>query len=301
MATIQRVAIFGASGHFGVPITDALVTAGFDVTIITRAESSSTFPDGIPVIRTSYTIGKLTEALRGQDAAVCVVGIPGIPHHKAMIDAAEAAGVKRFILNEFDWGPDFQGLPEFNDISAGRAEGRNHAAALAEANHNFTYTGIAIGNPIDWALRAFPFMGFNIPERSAVIFDAGTEQFTATTLQGIGQAVVGVLRKPAETANRRVKVRSLKVCQNEILEAFEKATGNAWDVKRGSTKDLLVSGRRKKGEGDGSWVMDLVVAQLYEEGVGRSIVAASREESDADLLGVEEETVDGVVGKALKG
>lgn len=143
-------------------------------------------------------------------------------------------------------------------------------------------------------------MGFDVAQRSAVIYDAGTEKFTGTTLEGIGQAVVGVLQHPEETANRFVKVRSVKTCQNELLEAFQGATGSQWDVRRASTKELLESGRRKFREGAGGWVLDLVVAQLFDEGEARCVVAESREESDAELLGVVEETPGELVEKVLK-
>ena len=144
-------------------------------------------------------------------------------------------------------------------------------------------------------------MGFDVREHSALIYDSGTEPFTGTTLQGIGQAVVGVLENPVATANRFVKVRSVQTCQNELLKAFERAAGNKWSVRRSTTEELLESGRRKKAEGDGGWIADLVVAQLYEEGVGRSVVAPSWEEADSPLLGVAEETVDSIAEKALAG
>jgi hypothetical protein len=143
-------------------------------------------------------------------------------------------------------------------------------------------------------------MGFNIAQCSAIIYDSGTERFTGTTLEGIGQAVVGVLQHPDETANRFVKVRSIQTCQNELLEAFQSATGSQWDVQRSSTKDLLASGGSKFQAGVGGWVLELVVAQLFDEGEARCVVASSREDSDADLLGVVEETPQDVVAKILK-
>lgn len=139
-----------ASGNFGTPITAALQHAGFTVTIITRSESKATFPPDIPVITTTYTLENLTSALAGQDAAVCVVGPGGIGAQVTMIDAAEAAGVKRFILDDFGWGDNPNSFPEFNAIHAQRRAGWDHAKAKAESNPNFTYTGISIGNPIDW-------------------------------------------------------------------------------------------------------------------------------------------------------
>jgi uncharacterized protein YbjT (DUF2867 family) len=163
---IQKVAIFGvsstliitiflltpspASGNFGAPITAALHRAGFTITIITRTDSTSTFPPHIPVIRTTYTLEDLTSALAGQDAVVCVVGYPGVGKQITMVDAAEAAGVKRFIVNDFGWGPNFRRMPEFSAIGAHRRAGWDHAKAKAERNPEFTWTGITSGNPIDW-------------------------------------------------------------------------------------------------------------------------------------------------------
>lgn len=120
------------------------------MTIFTRFESTATFPSGIPVIRTGYAVDELTKELAGQDAAVCVVGPAGIGHQVAMIDAAEAAGVKRFIVNDFGWGHTVRALPEFDAIHAQRSAVWDHAKARADANPKFTYTGISSGNPVDW-------------------------------------------------------------------------------------------------------------------------------------------------------
>lgn len=149
-----------ASGNFGAPITAALQCAGFDITIITRTESSSTFPAGLPVIRTSYTLENLTTALAGQDAAICVVGPGGIGAQVTMIEAAESAGIKRFIVDDFGWGPDFRNLPEFRTIHAHRRAGWDLARARAQENPNFTFTGITSGNPIDWVRLAYSFLSF---------------------------------------------------------------------------------------------------------------------------------------------
>lgn len=67
-----------------------------------------------------------------------------------MIDAAEAAGVKRFIISDFGWGPDTRGLPEFEPVRAQRRVGWDRAKEKARLNPKFTYCGIATGNPIDW-------------------------------------------------------------------------------------------------------------------------------------------------------
>lgn len=142
------------------------MSAGFKVTVISRVHSMATFPSGIPVIKTEYTLDKLTEAMVGQDAAVCVVGPAGIVHQVNLIDAAEAAGVRRFIIDDFGWGPYIRGLPEFKNVHAQRRLGWDHAKVRAEANPAFTYTGITSGNPIDW-VRIIP-IGARVHQSSLV-------------------------------------------------------------------------------------------------------------------------------------
>ncbi|KAI8965457.1 NAD(P)-binding protein [Daldinia sp. FL1419] len=298
MSSIKKVAIFGAAGNFGTPITAALVKAGFDVTIITRVESTSVFPQGIPVIRTEYTVEKLTTVLSGQDAAVSVIGPGGVSLQTTLVDAAEAAGVQRFVLDDFGWGPDFNSLPEFKSIDAQRKVAWARVSELSQANPKFTFSGIAIGNPIDWALKRFPLMGFDVQKRSAIIYDDGTEEFTGTTLEGIGQAVVGVLKHPKETANRFLKARSIQVNQSKLLDAFQKVTGQNWEVQHASAKDFLESGRKKYEAGDKGWILELLVYQLYAPGDARCIIA-SREDSDADLLEIREETPEEVARKVM--
>lgn len=328
-----------ASGNLGAPITAALAKAGFDVTIITRAGSTATFPGGIPVIRIRYTPEDLTRAMAGQDGVVCAVGPAGLDTSIAMVDAAEAAGVRRFVVNDFGWGPGSRGLPEFDDIHVRRRAQWDRARERAEGNRGFTWTGITSGNPIDWvspvlvnrewftryqlcneeerrttktdglsyqALRRFPLMGFDVTTRSATIYDRGEEYFTGTTLQGIAQAVVGVLERPEETANRFVRVLSIRTCQNELLQAFRDVTaarvggGCMWDVRRSTTEALMERGRRRHRAGEKGWVLELAVAQMFDVGEARNVVASSREESDSELLGVAAETAQQVVAKVLE-
>jgi hypothetical protein len=141
-------------------------------------------------------------------------------------------------------------------------------------------------------------MGFDIAGRSAIIYDKGSEPFTGVTLAGIGQAVVGILQNPGETANRHLCVQSLQTCQNDLLAAFETVTGEAWHVERKTSAELLARGRAKRENREGGWVLDLVVGQLYEEGAGNSVVV-EKEDSDNNLLGVVEEDLMDVVKAIL--
>lgn len=147
-------------------------------------------------------------------------------------------------------------------------------------------------------------MGFDIAQSTATIYDKGQEHFTGTTLEGIGQSVVGILQNPQKTENRFVNVLSIRTCQNELLQAFQEVTGKTWQV-RGSTTEALIERGREVKEGrvpnhqTTGWAAYLVVAQLYDEGEARCVVAPSYEESDSPLLGVVAETPEQIVSKAL--
>lgn len=143
-------------------------------------------------------------------------------------------------------------------------------------------------------------MGFDVVNGTAIIYDAGEEIFTGTTLEGIGQSVVGVLRHPNETANRFVNVRSINTCQNELLQAFQKVTGRQWPVRYATTESMKIEGRARYKAGAGGWTLYIAVAQLLDPGMARNVVAPSREESDADLLGVVEETPESIAERVLK-
>jgi hypothetical protein len=240
----------------------------------------------------------LTPALKGQDAVVSAVAIPGIPQQKEMMDAAEAAGVRRFILSDFGYGPNHKRLPEIGEwIAKPRNDVLEYAKNKAAANGNFTWSAIAIGNPIDWALVKFPIFGFDVKNRKAIIYDEGKERFTATTMRGIGNAVVGVLKHEEQTKNRHLVVRSMETCQAEILTAFEKATGAKWEVTKDSAKALIDRGREKMNNGSGGYMLDLVVGQLLEEGVGRSVLTDGQ---DNKLLEMPEESVEEMAVEIVK-
>lgn len=142
-------------------------------------------------------------------------------------------------------------------------------------------------------------MGFDAVNHTAIIYDDGNEMFTGTTLDGIAQSVVSVLNNPDETANRFVKVRAIKTCQDELLQAFEKVTGKKWPVQHSTVEAMKIEGRARYKAGS-SWTLYIAVAQLLDPGMARNVVAPTREESDADLLGIAEETPESIAEKVLK-
>jgi uncharacterized protein YbjT (DUF2867 family) len=96
----------------------------------------------------------LTAAMRGQDAVVCVVGPAGIPLQTLMIDAAEAAGVQRFVVDEFGRVPGYESLPEFETMGETRKGVLRYAAQKVLLNPGFSWSAVAIGHPFDWVSKS---------------------------------------------------------------------------------------------------------------------------------------------------
>jgi putative NADH-flavin reductase len=152
-----------ASGQLGPAIVSALLDAGFHVTALTRtttittsssspsiAPSPSTLPPSIPTISADYTsLPSLTAAFQGQDAVVSSVSSTPAATRSQMllIDAAVAAGVKRFLPSEY--GVNSQTLPP------GLKELRGDKSRVVEylrgkESEGFGWTGLSTGQFFDW-------------------------------------------------------------------------------------------------------------------------------------------------------
>ena len=87
----------------GGPILKALLSSGFNVTIMSRADSTSTF-EGVPdsqVVRGEYNPEFFRKVLSGKDALVMAVGSAALHTQREMIEAAAEVGVKRILPSEF--------------------------------------------------------------------------------------------------------------------------------------------------------------------------------------------------------
>lgn len=104
---IKNVVLVGAGGTIGPYILASLAKAGFNVTILSRQSSTSTFGDHkVAKVADGYPRDELVAAFKGQDAIVSTISVTGSGRldtatQKLLIDAAIEAGVQRFIPSEF--------------------------------------------------------------------------------------------------------------------------------------------------------------------------------------------------------
>lgn len=93
-------------------------------------------------------------------------------------------------------------------------------------------------------------MGTPVPNHTSTIIDSGNESYITTTIPQIARAIVSVLQKPAETANKYLLVTSFKTTQNQILDTAERATGQKFEVKKVDAEAWKKEGLEMLQKGD---------------------------------------------------
>lgn len=120
---------------------------GFEVTVLTRGRPSTDFPSGVTTKKVDYeSIESLKEALTGNDAVICTLTSFAGGIQPALIDAASAVGVKRFMPSEF--GTSIYGHDEKSFLKkamTGKAKVISYLQGKAEENQNFTWTALSNG------------------------------------------------------------------------------------------------------------------------------------------------------------
>ncbi|KAJ5184059.1 oxidoreductase CipA [Penicillium capsulatum] len=219
---LTNIAIAGGTGNLGPSIINALLKSGFQVTALSRSSSHQLDPR-VQIKAVDYSSkDSLVAALKGQDALINTLGVGQIPVdvHLRLVDAALVAGVRRYLPSEFGSdtaNPLTSKLPVFGDKIAVV----KRLNELTSQHTDFSYTALITGPFFDWGLQQKFLLNLAGPTTS--IFDGGDVPFSTTTLAGIGRAVVGVLKHPAETNNRHVYVAEAEVTQNQILQLSGRA------------------------------------------------------------------------------
>jgi uncharacterized protein YbjT (DUF2867 family) len=286
----HKVAIAGATGNLGPTVVQALIDAGFDVTILSQSGNTTGLPAAAKTVKVNYDYGSqhtIVDALKGQD-----VFISAIPNHgaqPALIDAAIAAGVKRFIPSEF--GSNIAGNAKTAALPVFKGKGVTQDY-LKQKSSQISYTLICTGLFLDWGMQ----VGLSVDLKGGAtrVFDGGDDKHSTTLLKDIGQAVVGVLKHPEETQNRAVYVQSTSVSQNQLIEIARKAKpGVKIDRQDATIKQLLEDSHQQLSQGGdrvGTAMFGFIVASVF--GDSKEYGNLWSEKNDNELLGIKEITTE---------
>lgn len=214
----------------------------------------------------------------------------------AVIDAAIEAKVQRFIPGDF--GNDTE-----NDHALTRVPffGTKRAVAdhLRKNERSISWTGLSTGPFFDFAIKIGLF-GFDLKAHNATLYQPGHDaRFSTTMLADIGTAVVAALlpANNAATKNKYVYVRSLTTTQDEVLAAFEKATGETWGKKPKDMASAVADAEEKLKVHDYSGVVAIILGALWDPECGMDY--DKRGILSNELLGVRSLTVEEAVKEVL--
>ncbi|KAI1499076.1 hypothetical protein F5X99DRAFT_420128 [Biscogniauxia marginata] len=284
MSIISRVALAGATGNLGPAIVKELVDAGFQVTVLTRQNSTSSkaLQASVTAIPVDYdSLDSLTNALKGQDAVVSTLGSAAMGKQLLLIQAAVKANVKRFIPSEFGSNTVVEKtarLPIYKDKIAVQ-----NALKEAASSSALSYTLIYNGPFLDWGIK----VGFviDVKNKQINLYDGGDRVFSTTTLPTIGKAVAGVLKNPAQTANRPVYIQDTAITLEKLAALGKKATGDAtWKEDIVSVDEMVEQSwveLKSPNPDPHKFVYGFIKAAIFGEGYG-----AHYETLDNDLLGI---------------
>ena len=132
-------------------------------------------------------------------------------------------------------------------------------------------------------------------EKKAAILDDGNTKWSASTLSRIGEATARILSNPDATANRMIYVQSFCISQNDMIKAYEKASGSEYEVTQHESKHFEKEEKAKADEGDLDAIEELVwlLGTLEANWEGKDDFAMR-------TLGLENEDLDEVVARIVQ-
>ncbi|KAK0629566.1 putative oxidoreductase CipA [Bombardia bombarda] len=250
---IERVAIVGAGGHAGKPITTFLLKTGkHTVTALARSGSEGAVPAGCKIATVDYdNEASLVAALTGQQFFVITVGVSAPPdtHHK-LVTAAAKAGVPYVMTNCYGV---LVNRPEDVDVARQLVTGEQPLQYVRDVEEQGVSAWIAMSCSFwyEWSLALAygidAFFGINIKERKAIFFDDGKRGMSVSTWEQTGRAMAALLSLKelpedendtsptvSHWRNKPLKINSFVVSQRDMLDSLHRTLGTTdadWTIE----------------------------------------------------------------------
>ncbi|OOF93598.1 hypothetical protein ASPCADRAFT_517146 [Aspergillus carbonarius ITEM 5010] len=309
---IQRIAIVGAGGSVGSPITQALLQTGnHTITALTRADSQTRLPPGVHSIAVDYdSPTSLSNALLHQDCLIITLSVQAPPDTQSkLIQAAASAGVKHVMPNV--WGCDVMHQPF---ISSGLNWERLRHSLDEIPSQGLTWTALVCGFWYEHSLLLGPGgFGFDFAEKKLTLNDDGNTKINVSTQTQCGRAVAALLSLKiypedehdrevtlSRWANKPVYISSFLLSQRDMFESWKRVTGEEeggkWTVVQEGSKERFERGLEMMRKGDRrGFVLAMYSRVFYPNGDGDH---EHRVGLDNEVLGLPVEDLDEQTRKA---
>ena len=242
--TLTKVALIGANGHLGPHVLSALLSADFEVTVLSRHSSTSTYPSTVTVkhISSDPSHAELVDVLSGQDVLITTFGGTNSGLQIKLADACVSAGVQRFIPADFGSCDSSSSLAlELILIFREKSKVREH---LRRLEGELSWTSLVTGHFFDFGLESGLLL-MDIQKRKMIMIDGGEHMWSASTLERVGEAVMAVLKDEEQTKNKMLYVQSFCISQKQLLEVCEKVQGGKYEVEEVKSEEFIKSKKER--------------------------------------------------------
>lgn len=266
--SLKNVLVIGGGGNVGKYVLKHLKGSdhAFKIAVLSRKSSSAKFPSWVDVRRVSddYPPMELVTAFEGMEVIVSAISMFGMLEQFKFIDAAVAAGVKRYFPTEYglDKIPDW--LVEIRPVFRIKHEVREYLKS--KENGGLSWTGVVCNSLFEFAvLHGLGQVDLNT--RFIELVDGGTTRWASTTLDTVGLAIVRSIERPAQTKNREILIQDFMTSQKDIFEAVETRVG-PWEAKELNSDTWLRQAMERVRNGDQSQLPKLTFSLMGIKGRG---------------------------------
>lgn len=274
----------------------------YQVTVLTYPSQTLSLPahvsaDTIKHRMSDFSSESLQAALKSQDLVISTTSGSDSELQIRIVDAAVAAGVKRFIPHEFGQDTLNKNIQARISKYGGRAEVLSHLRQIRESDPSFEWVAVATGYTLDRGLISGD-LGLDMEWHSATIHGIGTESFAVSGLERVGLVILKVIQHWDQIKNSYIYAAGAITSANEILRSAERITGCEWTVGNYDVEDCVREGeaRIKRGFPDAGMTL-LERSVLYDEGL--NACSPFQQQSSNDVLQLPSESIDKIVETAF--
>lgn len=298
-APFRKILLIGATGSIGQHILQALLTdPSLTITVLTRASSTTTLPSNNNIrtvaVPDTYPTASLIPAFTGQDVVISCLTTLSTPHQLRLIDAAVAAGVRRYVPSEYGLNNARADAQALCAVFAAKGAVQRY---LREREDRIEWMSVSCGMWLRWSM-AHDFLGMRVRERRFALWDGGRGRFSVTTEGETAKAVLrGLTERAEETRNRNVLVEEFVTTQAELLAEIERQTGEKFEVEEVDGEERIRELQKAYEAGDEGAVYGLIEAGFITGRYGGDL--SKEGEIFTEKLGLKRHTLEEVVADAL--
>ncbi|KAF2623528.1 NAD(P)-binding protein [Macroventuria anomochaeta] len=318
---IRKVALVGASGKIGSHILSSILDTGkHSVTILTRPDSSATFPSSpnVNVVRVDYASEEdLISALRGHDFLVITLSVQTSPtNHALIVEAAAKAGVKWIMPNYWAFAPGPRGGTLSSDpliSSFGKFIDDVRNVSVPDGGVKPNWIALCCGFWYEFSLsQGEPWFGFDIKNRRVTLYDEGEVKINTSTWELCGNAVASLLSLPIASSehgkpavedwkNQGIHISSFLISQREMLDSLNRVLGTSdedWTITKDPVKTRYEKGLQQLQGGDRLGFAKAMYARCFFPGEGGDYETGYG--LDNGKLGLPKESLDKATKRAVE-